>query len=108
VEDDALVRRIARRTLDELGYRVLEAEDAEGAREQLARKRDVDLLVTDIVMPGTSGTELAEELPRSHPDTRVLFISGYQDLRSGRPAGPLLEKPFTPDQLARSVREALS
>jgi PAS domain S-box-containing protein len=108
VEDDALVRRIARRTLDELGYRVLEAEDGEAARALLAQEQDVDLLLTDIVMPGTSGAELAEELPRSHPDTRVLFISGYQDLRSDRPAGPLLEKPFTPDQLARSVREALS
>jgi PAS domain S-box-containing protein len=107
VEDDAMVRRIARRTLEELGYRVLEAEDGERARTRL-EETEVDLLVTDMVMPGISGLELVDALRQSHPEIRVLLISGYEGgPDSAPPSAPLLEKPFTPDQLARKVHEVL-
>jgi PAS domain S-box-containing protein len=108
VEDEPMVRRIARRTLEELGYRVLEAEDGERARKRL-EDTAVDLVVTDMVMPGISGPELVEELRHSHPEIRVLFISGYEGgPDSAPPSAPLLEKPFTPEQLAQKVREVLS
>jgi CheY-like chemotaxis protein len=101
-----MVRSIARRTLEGLGYQVLVADDSECAWTILQRE-PVDLLLTDVVMPGKSGVDLAQEFFRLRPDTRVLFISGYAGLRSEDLFAPLLEKPFTPDQLARRVREVL-
>jgi PAS domain S-box-containing protein len=107
VEDDFMVRSIARRTLEGLGYRVLVADNSECAWTSLQRE-PVDLLLTDVVMPGKSGIELAQEFFRLRPDRRVLFISGYAGrLGSEDLFAPLLEKPFTPDQLARRVREVL-
>jgi PAS domain S-box-containing protein len=114
VEDEEAVRVLSLRVLKARGYHVL---DAAGAAEALALieqgGRRIDLLVTDVVMPGMGGPALAEQLVVLQPGLRVLYISGYAEeaiRRQGElPAGgALLEKPFTADQLARRVRETLS
>ena len=114
VEDEEAVRVLAKRVLAARGYQVL---DARSASEALALtdegRRRIDLLVTDVVMPGMGGPALAERLVAAQPGLRVLYISGYAEeaiRRQGSlPAGgALLEKPFTADQLARRVREAIA
>ncbi len=107
VEDEEQVRAVARECLEECGYRVLEAADAEAAlRVADAQGKTVDLLLTDVVLPGMSGRELAERL-EGRVDA-VLFMSGYNDealLDYGRVA--FLQKPFALAEMARSVREVL-
>jgi two-component system, cell cycle sensor histidine kinase and response regulator CckA len=113
VEDDPAVRSLTRRVLQDRGYSVLEAGDgAEALR--LAREYDgpIDLLVTDIVMPEMSGRKLAESVRSLHPAAKVLFMSGFteQDVRQQGlldPNAPFVEKPFSPERLARRVRETL-
>jgi PAS domain S-box-containing protein len=113
VEDEDAVRSIARETLLRRGYRVLLAADGAAA---LALARDheapIDLLLTDVVMPGMHGRALAEALQRDRPALRVLFMSGYTEdevLHRGISADALafIAKPFTPDALAARVREVL-
>ena len=114
VEDEDTVRRLASRVLREHGYRVLEAPDPAAAlRVAREERRPVDLLVTDIVMPGMSGPALAERLLAAWGDLKVLYITGYAEEAIERqgmlPAGgALLEKPFTAQQLAHHVRQALA
>jgi two-component system cell cycle sensor histidine kinase/response regulator CckA len=114
VEDEDAVRYLACRVLRGNGYRVLEAGDPAAAlRIVRAEGQPVDLLVTDIVMPGMSGPALAERLVAGRPDLKVLYITGYAEEAIERqgalPAGgALLEKPFTAQQLADSVRQALA
>ena len=114
VEDEEAVRVLARRVLTARGYHVL---DAAGAAEALTLtdngRRPLDLLVTDVVMPGMGGPALVERLVAVQPGLRVLYISGYAEeaiRRQGSlPAGgSLLEKPFTADQLASRVRETIA
>ncbi len=112
-EDDAAVRRLATMALRKYGYTVLEARDGEEAL-QLARSdrhREINLLITDVVMPGLSGRELAVQLATERPDMRVLYTSGYAEavtMRTGLEHGvPLLAKPFLPNELLRRVRESL-
>lgn len=110
VEDEATVRAIAVRALMEGGYRVLEAESGSRALELLSQTGDRPALVlTDVVMPGMSGSELAAAVARLAPGTRVLFTSGYTDgeiLRRGllEPGADFLPKPFSPEALVRAVR----
>jgi PAS domain S-box-containing protein len=110
VEDDGPVRAIAARTLADVGYRVLEAESGAMAIELLGRTVDRPALVlTDVVMPGMSGSELAAAVGRLAPGTPVLFTSGYTDgeiLRRGllEPGADFLPKPFSPEALVRAVR----
>jgi CheY-like chemotaxis protein len=107
------VRTLARRSLEEYGYTVLEAPDGRRALELAERYgAAIDLLVTDVVMPGLSGRELAERLARTRPELRVLYTSGYTDdamVRQGvlRAGVAFLQKPFVPETLARKVREVL-
>jgi CheY-like chemotaxis protein len=112
VEDDVLVRRVAERTLDGLGYRVLAAASGEEALARAAEAQEIDLLVSDVVMPGLCGAELARRLRATRPGTRVLFISGYPGGANGPPpdlsAGRVLRKPFTPEELAEEVRRTLA
>jgi two-component system cell cycle sensor histidine kinase/response regulator CckA len=114
VEDEEAVRGLSRRVLKARGYHVLDAASAAEALELTDQgRRRLDLLVTDVVMPGMGGPALAEQLVALQPGLRVLYISGYAEeaiRRHGElPAGgALLEKPFTADQLARRVRETLS
>jgi two-component system, cell cycle sensor histidine kinase and response regulator CckA len=112
-EDDGAVRRLASIALRQYGYTVLEARDGEEAL-QLARSdrnRDIHLLITDVVMPGVSGRDLALQLAAERPNMRVLYTSGYAEavtMRAGLAHGvPLLAKPFLPNELLRRVRESL-
>ena len=113
VEDAAALRAAARQVLERQGYAVIEAADGEAAIGVAAAHSGViDLLLTDVVMPKLSGRELAERLSAQRPGLRVLFTSGYSDeavVRHGeiRPGAGYLQKPFTPDGLARKVREVL-
>jgi CheY-like chemotaxis protein len=112
VEDDDAVRRLTERALATAGYSVLAVAGAEEAMAMIAM-RPVDLLLSDIVMPQTSGPELARRLTESSPTTRVLFMSGYTDdaiVHHGVFAGHtrFLAKPFTIGELLLAVRAALS
>jgi two-component system, cell cycle sensor histidine kinase and response regulator CckA len=106
VEDEAPVRELVRRVLESVGYVVLSAGLPSEAERLLNETAEVDLLLTDVVMPEMSGYDLAERVSARHPDMRRLFISGYAP-RAQRVKGPLLKKPFAPEQLARAVRAAL-
>ncbi|HET6231882.1 MAG TPA: PAS domain S-box protein, partial [Longimicrobiaceae bacterium] len=113
VEDEPSVRSLARRILERSGYRVLTASDGPHALSlSAAHDGPVDLLVTDVVMPGMSGRELAERLVPARPDMRVLYMSGYTDdalLQHGvlQEGVAFLEKPFTPATLAAKAAEVL-
>jgi CheY-like chemotaxis protein len=107
VEDEPAVRAVCRRILEARGYTVLLAANGAEALD-LARGRDVDLLVTDLVMPCVGGSELAATLRAERPSLPAIFMSGYAGEAGTLPADvPLLRKPFTPDALARAVRAAL-
>ncbi len=113
VEDEEELRRLAVRELDRRGYAVVVASGGAEALE-VARSLDgrIDLLVTDVVMPGMSGVELAARANELWPLLPVLFVSGHLDEGSvGRHPmaedADLLAKPFTPDQLGHRVRQAL-
>jgi PAS domain S-box-containing protein len=113
VEDEDAVRNLTRRLLENGGYTVLQASDAESAIE-VARRHSgrLDMLLTDVVMPGLSGPELARRLMPSRPGLRVLYVSGYPDEAMAsqgllEPDASFLQKPFTPETLARRVREIL-
>ena len=107
VEDEEVVRHLTTEMLERQGYRVLAAADP---HEALAVTEPWDVLVTDVVMPGMNGPELAERLASSRAGMAVLFMSGYSGdalAERGRLDGDLLEKPFTMDELSRKVREAI-
>jgi CheY-like chemotaxis protein len=114
VEDEEIVRGLARQVLEMLGYRVLEAAGGGAAVSTCERHEGpIHLLVTDVVMPGMSGPELAERLTRLRPEMRVLYMSGYTDdaiLHHGGldRAASLIEKPFTAEALTNRIREALT
>jgi CheY-like chemotaxis protein len=112
VEDDEGVRVVATRILREQGYTVLEARRASEARRIWEKHGPgVDLLLTDVVMPDINGPRLAEELARTRPGLRVLYMSGYPGagglVSSDGSALQCIEKPFTPASLAAKVREML-
>jgi PAS domain S-box-containing protein len=113
VEDEAAVLWLARRLLRASGYTVLAAADAAAAEAAAdAHPGPIHLLLTDIVMPGRNGPDLARRLTADRPGMRVLFMSGYTDdavVRNGllHDQVDYLEKPFTPDQLLARVRAAL-
>jgi CheY-like chemotaxis protein len=113
VEDEESVRQLVRETLEAKGYKVLEAERG-GTALQVAQEQHgpIHMLITDVVMPGMSGRELAEQLAKSHPQTKVLFLSGYTEdaiVHQGvlDPGTAFLQKPFTLQMLSRKVREVL-
>jgi PAS domain S-box-containing protein len=112
VEDDPSVRRLTANLLRESGYAVLEVGRAEEALAVArAAGKPINLLLTDVVMPGLSGLELAAQMTTGSTAMRVLYMSGYSDLASRHGMAlanvPLLQKPFTPEGLARKVREVL-
>jgi len=110
VDDEEVVRRIAARTLRREGYRVSEAADADEALALVSRDPSVaDLLVTDVMMPGLSGVELASCIVAARPDVRILFSSGASAMAVGEAArlprgAAFLPKPFTPKALGDRVR----
>ena len=113
VEDDDQVRELTRDMLHSQGYVVIEASDGPSAlRLWEARHEPVDLLLTDVIMPGMSGRQLAEKLLATQPLLKVLYISGYTDEAIARhgllqPETHLLQKPFTRKALASRVRKLL-
>jgi PAS domain S-box-containing protein len=110
VEDEGPVRDVARAVLDRLGYRVLAAANGEEALALVARHPGpVDLLLTDVVLPGPGGPEVAAAVRARRPACRVLFMSGYpENLAAGLAGVPFLPKPFSPETLARKIREVLA
>lgn len=113
MEDEAEVRGLAREALATKGYTVLEAANGrEAIGLAAAEAGPIHLLVTDVVMPGLNGRQVATRLKASHPEARVLYMSGYTDdaiVHHGvlDPGTEFLPKPFTPDALARKVRAVL-
>jgi PAS domain S-box-containing protein len=113
VEDENSVRELATLVLEECGYTVMTAPEGLAALSLMAACREkVDLLLTDVVMPQMGGRKLAETLLAQHPELRVLFMSGYTDdavVRHGvlQANTNFLQKPFTPNSLAKRVREVL-
>lgn len=113
VEDDEALQRVTRRVLGAVGYHVLTAQNAADALRILARSEEkIDLLLTDVVMPGMSGVELASRALRERPTLRVLYTSGYAEneaLRRGIADGrmPFLAKPYSVIELTRRIREVL-
>jgi CheY-like chemotaxis protein len=113
VEDQDEVRTLTRRMLEARGYRVLVAASGGDALRVVAHTAErIDLLLTDVIMPGMSGREVGLLLGPAHPNMKVLFVSGYTDesiVREGilEPGIAFLQKPFTADALARKVREVL-
>jgi len=105
VDDDPDVRDYAISVLEDFGYRVLSAPDGEAALSVLEHDDAVDLLFTDVVMPGINGFEVARRAVARSPRLKVLFASGYAtDLT---PAGRLLKKPYRPQQLTREIAALL-
>ncbi|MFZ0733256.1 MAG: PAS domain S-box protein [Candidatus Sulfotelmatobacter sp.] len=113
VEDEESVRQLVRDTLSAKGYEVLEADSGEaGLAAADAHKGKVDLVITDVVMPGMSGRDLVKNLAKIRPETKVLYLSGYTEdaivsdgsIESGT---AFLQKPFSLQSLSRKVREVL-
>jgi PAS domain S-box-containing protein len=111
VEDEEILRNTLGKILRHAGYRVLVAADGDQAIEMdLQTGPPAQMLLTDIVMPGLSGPELARYLLGLHPDTKVLYMSGYPEAAAGIPLlsrGNFMQKPFTAVQLLRRIREVL-
>ena len=113
VEDEASVRQLTKRILDHAGYRVLEAANGDDAERVFAHHdASIDLVVTDVIMPGCGGPELLSRLQAQAPALRVLYMSGYTDQSAAQKAGidrglPFVQKPVTAAELVRQVRRTL-
>jgi len=113
VEDDEMVRNLVRETLEREGYTLLDAaEPAEARRRAENFQGPIQLLITDVVMPRVNGRELAEQIMRRRPETKVLYMSGYTDNAIANNGllerdVSFLQKPFTPAALTQKVREVL-
>jgi CheY-like chemotaxis protein len=113
VEDELAVRQFAVEVLAGSGHQMLQAANAEEALDVAARHNlPIDLLLTDMVMPGLNGRDLADRIRAIHPETRVLLVSGYSEVLAadGRLAAGFhyLQKPYTPESLTRTVERILS
>jgi CheY-like chemotaxis protein len=114
VEDEKGVRELAREYLQMSGYSVLEAPDGQAALELASMHRgSIDLLMTDVVMPGLNGRELADRMNQIRPGIKILYMSGYADQAIGRRGileteAALLQKPFTLAALTSKLREILT
>jgi CheY-like chemotaxis protein len=112
VEDEESVRQLVRETLQSRGYTVIDAADGEQALAIAAKQNAIQLMITDVVMPGINGQDLAKEILKTHPTTKVLFLSGYAEDTIRQQALPpgtaFLQKPFTLQTLLRKTREVLA
>ena len=113
MEDEEEVRKLALRVLERQGYEVLAARDGDEALIICERHQDpIHLMLTDVVMPGMSGHEVAKRLKSLHPEMKVLYMSGYTDntivLHGVLVEGVnYIQKPFTVDALTKKIREVL-
>jgi CheY-like chemotaxis protein len=112
VEDASGLRELTKRLLERLGYSVLVAANADEACQLFDRNPSIDLLLTDVVMPGGSGPELVLQLVERRPTLKVIYMSGYTDeaiVHRGvlDPGIALLQKPFSSTTLGRKLREVL-
>jgi two-component system cell cycle sensor histidine kinase/response regulator CckA len=112
VEDAAALRELTKRLLETHGYTVVVARDAREAMRIFDENASIDVLLTDVVMPGLSGPELTQELTARRPGLKVIYMSGYTDeaiVQHGvlQPGIAFLHKPFTSDVLARKIRDVL-
>jgi CheY-like chemotaxis protein len=108
VEDQPATAQITRILLESWGYQVLEAHSGEEALAVFANNgHGVHLVLTDVIMPGMNGTDLAGEMMKIRPDLRIVFMSGYPNDQVNRPDAAFLPKPFNPASLSRMVRKEL-
>jgi two-component system cell cycle sensor histidine kinase/response regulator CckA len=111
VEDEPMVRSVAERALTRHGYRVITADNGEDALEALQREAEIDLLISDVVMPGMDGPAMVREARKSRPELKVLFMSGYaeEQLRKSIDIENVnfLPKPFSVTDLAEAARRAV-
>ena len=109
VDDDAEVRDLAKRVLERRGFRVLSAEDGVRALAIVYGEADLALLLTDVIMPGLGGVELARRMRELRPKTRVVFMTGLSPERwaAHHVEGVVIRKPFALADLADRVHEAL-
>lgn len=114
VEDDAALRKLFRRILERGGYTVLQAANGKEALRVIEQQDGrIDLVISDVMMPVMSGTEMAQRLSERYPLMKILFTSGYaqedivrHDVQS--PGTSFLQKPIAPDVLLRAVRDILN
>jgi CheY-like chemotaxis protein len=112
VDDARAIRTVLRRVLESAGYEVMDTADADGALDILQRN-PVDVVLTDVQMPGRSGVELARLVVREFPGIKVIAMSGFEDSHLSRLPAELgidaaLTKPMHPDALIGAVREAMA
>jgi two-component system, cell cycle sensor histidine kinase and response regulator CckA len=111
VEDEPMVRSVAERALTRHGYSVITADNGEDALEIIAKNEPIDLLISDVVMPGMDGPTMVREARQSRPDLKILFISGYaeEQLRKSIDIENVnfLPKPFSVTELAEAARRAV-
>src|SRR5207249_3117551 len=113
VEDEKLVREVACEILQSAGHRALQAQCAAEARRMFEQEEDVNLLVTDVMLPDANGTDLAEELGSRRPSLKTIFISGYPEnavTRGGihEHESRYLPKPFSSESLIRKIKQVLA
>jgi len=112
VEDQEGVRELAKRLLERQGYTVLVAADASEALRLFEQNPSIDVLLTDVVMPGASGPDLTKQLMEQRPALKVIYMSGYTEdaiVHHGvlKPGIAFLHKPFTSETLGRKIRDVL-
>ena len=111
VDDEAMIRNIVGLILRRRGYRIVEAEDGQQALERFEAESDIDLVLSDVLMPRLGGVELVRALRQRQPTLPVLFMSAYagQDrfALQGDDLRLLLRKPFTPEQLVARLQQVL-
>ena len=112
VEDEPMVRAVAERALTRHGYQVITADNGEEALEVLARNEPVDLLISDVVMPGMDGPTMVEQARQTRPDLKILFMSGYaeEQLRNSLDVDNVsfLPKPFSVQELAEAAKRTMA
>ncbi|MBB3266911.1 CheY-like chemotaxis protein [Azospirillum sp. OGB3] len=111
VEDEALVRMMTVDLIEDMGYRVIDAGSAEEALEHIRDEPRIDVLFTDIRMPGLDGFALAERVRALRPSIKVIYATGYADMErtpSPHAIGPLLRKPYEPDKLNETIQQAMA
>lgn len=113
VEDEPVVRALIVEVLNELGYRALEAADGPAGLEILQSPQQIDLLITDIGLPGLNGRQVADAAREFRPQLKVLFMTGYAENAAGasgflEPGMAMVTKPFAMDALAAKIREIVN